>query len=884
VNLATLGMQVERTDVDAARQSLDKLTASAAQTEKAVHGLEAGWSQFTGVTKGTSVAATDTERALFRVSTVTRDVNRMATTTTGGFGRLEASMVRVGFAAAGVGGPMGSLGSALLRFGTGGPVTIAFTAGIAVIGFALNRLVADAHRLRDALADVAKKADALRLTGEGLAAATAIHETARINRLIAEQEARLAGQQRRVVVGGRMSPLEEALHRERVAKIEATIDNLVRQRGVFEEERDRAHLATLTKAQEFLAHQVVGARELAGLWANIAQAMEEAELRTLRTLLTPGLPTDPDNRGVRAIIRDFNQRPLPGWDPWARKQGELPPERQGFWQQNRPQLLGAGLNIASDIGGRIGGPFGGALSGAAGGLAFGGPVGAAIGGFTGLLSGLQGSAEAARRAAEQLRQLDAALEALRYEVSGDRLGAALAANADRFADLRAQVDGLLPSMGAWAEEVLRLNGIESERGKRLKDLADLEAQRAAQIAADHAREQERAREDLAVRLLRATGMQREADAMALAIQHQRELTDAVREHADEATIAAIKLTQAAEAIAAAAQMAVERAKGEEDLRYRIRRGVGLVAAERGDPGAAQVLRQAEDVRFLAAQEQELAAARARGADATELYLIETAQWVEAEARRLGLLRREREIQEDLNVRLLRARGSEVEADAMAFALAQQREYEEAVRSGTDATTLALLKEVQLWEARRRTADAIEEQIAALVGQAEDARRTAQMLRAVGAEAGVGISSPASRLTSTRSAFLDLVGTLRGGDLSSIGQLPEIARAFLEASRAYNASSIGFVQDTRFVQEITSEFADLFEGQASAAERQIGVLEDIRDILLERFPPTDQNPPGPPEDEAIYQMQRAGFLEVKAELVTLNDRVDRVVRALEGIAA
>lgn len=82
-----------------------------------------------------------------------------------------------------------------------------------------------------------------------------------------------------------------------------------------------------------------------------------------------------------------------------------------------------------------------------------------------------------------------------------------------------------------------------------------------------------------------------------------------------------------------------------------------------------------------------------------------------EAQRTEQLRAEfalqqQQAQEDYKVRLLVAQGHQEEADALAFAEQQQREYAAAVKAGADATTLAALAAAQSAEASKRTEDLI----------------------------------------------------------------------------------------------------------------------------------------------------------------------------------
>jgi hypothetical protein len=82
--------------------------------------------------------------------------------------------------------------------------------------------------------------------------------------------------------------------------------------------------------------------------------------------------------------------------------------------------------------------------------------------------------------------------------------------------------------------------------------------------------------------------------------------------------------------------------------------------------------------------------------------IALAQIAQLEALRIQQLKDEAALirarfAEDLRVRLLAAQGRTREADALRLQLAQQREYQEALKNGADPATLALLEQVQAQE-------------------------------------------------------------------------------------------------------------------------------------------------------------------------------------------
>jgi len=140
-----------------------------------------------------------------------------------------------------------------------------------------------------------------------------------------------------------------------------------------------------------------------------------------------------------------------------------------------------------------------------------------------------------------------------------------------------------------------------------------------------------------------------------------------------------------------------------------------------------------------------------------------------EAKRIEQLREEaaeqqRRTQADLKVRELRANGSVAEANALAFAEAQAREYADAVKAGADAATLAAIQATQLAEANQRAAQ-----------QQEETRRTL------------------FDLTNATRAFTDPIGAARESDIEEANRRvwDAIERGASEAELAalnlYNAA-------------------------------------------------------------------------------------------------
>lgn len=179
--------------------------------------------------------------------------------------------------------------------------------------------------------------------------------------------------------------------------------------------------------------------------------------------------------------------------------------------------------------------------------------------------------------------------------------------------------------------------------------------------------------------------------------------------------------------------------------------------------------------------------------------------------------RERGLQ-DLEVRRLRAIKQDTAADAMAFALAQQREYEDAVLAGADATTLATLAEVQRAEAIAHATEALDGAITTL----------REFIGALKLDSNLSALSPTQRLEEARQQYEAILAQAQAGDAAAAGKIPDAARAFLEASRAVNASGPRYAADFARVVAETDAVASMFEGMRDTATLQLEATRTVAD--------------------------------------------------------
>lgn len=208
--------------------------------------------------------------------------------------------------------------------------------------------------------------------------------------------------------------------------------------------------------------------------------------------------------------------------------------------------------------------------------------------------------------------------------------------------------------------------------------------------------------------------------------------------------------------------------------------------------------------------------------ADELTYIETIK-KEQEAKKKVTL-------EDYAVRLLRAQGRGDAADDLAFRYAQERE----LAGVTDDVTRAKLQEVQAYEAAyRQTQKAIEakEREADVVRQAlEETTRTVNTLRDFARQLRGQNASPWDSIGLAKTHFDELVARARAGDQSAAAQLPGAGQQFLDYSREYNASGVGYQNDLKYVLDIIDSLGDTYDVQRNLEQMQLDALNAILDEL------------------------------------------------------
>lgn len=93
---------------------------------------------------------------------------------------------------------------------------------------------------------------------------------------------------------------------------------------------------------------------------------------------------------------------------------------------------------------------------------------------------------------------------------------------------------------------------------------------------------------------------------------------------------------------------------------------------------------------------------------------------------------------------------------------------------------------------------------------------------------LGFLSPEEQYKANKSLFDSTLAKARAGDEGAAGQLPQVAEAFLNASRDFFASSSGYYSDRDYVASAVDGIASYVEGQATAAQSELEALNNLMD--------------------------------------------------------
>jgi hypothetical protein len=339
----------------------------------------------------------------------------------------------------------------------------------------------------------------------------------------------------------------------------------------------------------------------------------------------------------------------------------------------------AGFSLGQQYGqagvgyGAVSGGISGAQIAQAAGL---GPGVALIGALAGAVGGLLGAAQAHREAAKALQDAGKAVQvSLAGYGAQTGVAGALAQNAATFQEIK---DAILGNAQAAARTNNR--GAFDTANQQYEQLVKTQAENATRIA--------RTFWDSIVQALNATAGPAGAYQNSLneiEQQYADNITSAKALGASDAQLALIEQVRVKQEQQLAAAYAEVQSQLQHSLDAREAYAKGLTSE--GDA----IARRAQE-------EKELFDAQAQGYSDAQIAQLKYIQGLEDAAAAQAKATQAQRTAEDIAVRGLRASGYSSQADAMAFQLQQQRELEDAIKSGMDPNTVALLQSVQALEA------------------------------------------------------------------------------------------------------------------------------------------------------------------------------------------
>jgi hypothetical protein len=476
-----------------------------------------------------------------------------------------------------------------------------------------------------------------------------------------------------------------------------------------------------------------------------------------------------------------------------------------------------GAGIGQDIGGDgAGGVFGSTLGGAAAGFAAGGPIGAIVGGVTGIVSGLAG--------------LGSKAEAIQREY--DRVNNQFAESLDEF---------LKSTSGFY-------DGFTGEQRRLAKQFEDTQAEAVKIFRGSPLGREIRDRFGVDLGVLNKIFREEGVDG----IKALRDGLEGVVGSTEDIDVLIARLEELGEAGQAALQDLLEQqalllAQVSEDLEVRALRAQGRNAEADAAAFANEQLR--ERLRL----EEEFGDAF----DESMRTQLEYTQGLEAEARAREKLANQLRFNAGLDVRQLELDGKTEEAAVLREAIAAQEEYNQAVREGMDAASLARLAIIQQAEAEKAAADrartreqedfdfrmGLIRRRAELEGDEEAIRyvRAAELQRQQDAEIEAAQKLlDAGRITQEEfDRFIDILGD------EFVAAMDEAAIAAAEAAEKMRQA----------VASLNQEF-DVFQTSLEQQVKQTGDLFGFTgksiDQLLEMFTTTAEAGPGgiTPEQQAL----------------------------------
>ncbi len=138
-------------------------------------------------------------------------------------------------------------------------------------------------------------------------------------------------------------------------------------------------------------------------------------------------------------------------------------------------------------------------------------------------------------------------------------------------------------------------------------------------------------------------------------------------------------------------------------------------------------------------------------------------------------------------------------------------------------------------------------------------------------------SPAQQLLEARRQYQTVLNAALGGDATAAGQLPDLARQYLSADRAYNASGVTYATDFAKVLADTDAVQKLFGGQVDMAQQTLAATKAMTANTANTVDRLDAS-------IAVLQAGfQQGLAEQKALRTQVTDLLSRMNMNLEGPA-
>lgn len=526
----------------------------------------------------------------------------------------------------------------------------------------------------------------------------------------------------------------------------------------------------------------------------------------------------------------------------------------------------AAAGVAQGIGQAIGGTTGKVISGAASGaqagftMSGGNPIGAAIGAFVGWTSALFGSSkakkqqkaqEAAQRAAEEAQRqqqiADAALQ-LRIDLlkAQGKAEEALALEHQAVLDKLAKMD---PSLVALQQELWATQ----EASEAAAKAAELQAEALAREV-----EARKVQRGIMLQLMSlddaVTGgnsavLAAREDELALLDPVSQQLKRIYYARLDEADALA-KQQAAAEAAAKAEADAAEAAKAAQAINLGLMRQLmAMDDAVLGTTSARDAARADELAKLdetgrklqtiIWAREDE-AEAIAKQQAASEA----AAAAAEEVARRMAeVLQQRTDLENQLLVAIgLTARATERQREAALAALDPSLRGLQSLLWGVEDSTAAVAEaESALADARSAGAQAYERESSAYQATIDKFKAFATNLKTFRTSLDTGpmaALNPLQQYARTKADFERVAGLAASGNEDALGQLQGVSEAYLEASKAAQATNVGYFKDlgavkraTEAAQKFADQQVDQGSAQLAALQAQLSALGIVNTSVL-----------------------------------------------------